>query len=333
MSICAQSWDSVPPAPGWMDRIAFLPSWGPESMTFISKASSAVRTPLQALLDLGGRLSSPASVRHLPEEPHLAGVACEVVERPDRRPMLGALLDEDLGLPAVVPEGRRRTSRRRWRRGGLPCRGGQRWLRRSSRRRSRSAMWRFSSPSMCLQTSSRVRSPSRQCRQAETAVRPASRPSACRASTALRRASRAASSTPRSPSGSQRVMRPLGSTKAEIPVFAARAIATRCSTALSGSMPRCCQGPLVSPEPRVVGDVGHEVGAAGHEAPEQLGEDDLVADHRPEPGASPRRKTVSVSPAPKSEMNSAQLAHEADAASRAARTRRTARGGSYHTCP
>src|SRR3990170_677843 len=30
MSIWAQSWDSVPPAPGWMDRIAFFLSCGPE---------------------------------------------------------------------------------------------------------------------------------------------------------------------------------------------------------------------------------------------------------------------------------------------------------------
>ena len=64
--------------------------------------------PLQALLDLGGQALVPGLGGHLPEEPHLADVASEVVERPDRAAQLGALLDEDLGLSAVVPEARRR---------------------------------------------------------------------------------------------------------------------------------------------------------------------------------------------------------------------------------
>ena len=48
-------------------------------------------------------------------------------------------------------------------------------------------------------------------------------------------------------SGRMGPTRPSGPTKAEMPVFAARAIATRFSTARSGSVPRCCGGPLVRP--------------------------------------------------------------------------------------
>ena len=62
-----------------------------------------------------------------------------------------------------------------------------------------------------------------------------------------RRSSSGAVRTPRSNSGSNRVIRPAGDTKADTPVFAARAIVMRCSTARSGNIPRCCQGPLVSP--------------------------------------------------------------------------------------
>src|SRR5438093_51060 len=44
-SICAQSCDSVPPAPGWIDTIAAFVSWDPESMIFISNSSRSFRRP------------------------------------------------------------------------------------------------------------------------------------------------------------------------------------------------------------------------------------------------------------------------------------------------
>src|SRR5262249_58053401 len=41
-------------------------------------------------------------------------------------------------------------------------------------------------------------------------------------------------------------------------------------------------GPARAPEPRVVGDIGHEARASAREAPEQVGEDHFVTDHRAE---------------------------------------------------
>ena len=62
ISICAQSCDSVPPAPGWMERMAFFSSWGPDRMTLISKASSSSRSRTRLAAISGPWLSSPASV-------------------------------------------------------------------------------------------------------------------------------------------------------------------------------------------------------------------------------------------------------------------------------
>ena len=62
MSIWAQSCDSVPPAPGWMERIAFLRSSGRERMTFSSKASSSSPMRLRLSWISAVMLSSEASV-------------------------------------------------------------------------------------------------------------------------------------------------------------------------------------------------------------------------------------------------------------------------------
>ena len=44
--ISAQSWDSVPPAPGLMVIKQELRSWGPESMRWNSAASTALLQPV-----------------------------------------------------------------------------------------------------------------------------------------------------------------------------------------------------------------------------------------------------------------------------------------------
>jgi hypothetical protein len=60
MSIWAQSWDSVPPAPGWIDTMAGLESCGPDSITFSSNSSSSRRRRL---------IPSPISASRLPSSP------------------------------------------------------------------------------------------------------------------------------------------------------------------------------------------------------------------------------------------------------------------------
>ena len=91
-----------------MDRIAFFLSCGSGEHDLHLEGFERGGTPLQALLDLGGQALVARLGGHLPQEAHLADVASEVVERADRAAQLGALLDEGLGLPAVVPEARRR---------------------------------------------------------------------------------------------------------------------------------------------------------------------------------------------------------------------------------
>ena len=61
IKICAQSCDSVPPAPGWIDTIASFTSWGPPSMIFSSKSSSARRARATPSSISGVTLSSPVS--------------------------------------------------------------------------------------------------------------------------------------------------------------------------------------------------------------------------------------------------------------------------------
>ena len=60
-SICAQSCDSVPPAPGWIDTIAAFVSWDPESMIFISNSSRSFRRPATPSAISASRLPSVAS--------------------------------------------------------------------------------------------------------------------------------------------------------------------------------------------------------------------------------------------------------------------------------
>src|SRR5437879_1497479 len=61
MSICAQSCDSVPPAPGWMERMAAFASCGPESITFSSNSSSSRCSLAIPSRISASTLSSPAS--------------------------------------------------------------------------------------------------------------------------------------------------------------------------------------------------------------------------------------------------------------------------------
>ena len=157
MSIWAQSWDSVPPAPGWMDRIAFFLSCGRERTTFSSKASTSSPSCRRLSWISAVTLSSPASVAISQSRRVSSARPGEVLEGADGAGQLGALLHERLRLAGVLPEARRATSRRRSRPGGLPWRGGQRCPRRSSSRLSSSATSRFSSPSMTRMTSGRMR--------------------------------------------------------------------------------------------------------------------------------------------------------------------------------
>ncbi len=62
MRIWAQSCDSVPPAPGWMDTMAFFRSCGPDRVTFSSNASSAAPARCRPSWISVVMLSSPASV-------------------------------------------------------------------------------------------------------------------------------------------------------------------------------------------------------------------------------------------------------------------------------
>src|SRR5207245_581508 len=61
MSICAQSCDSVPPAPGWMERMAAFASCGPDSITFSSNSSSSRCSLAMPSRISASTLSSPAS--------------------------------------------------------------------------------------------------------------------------------------------------------------------------------------------------------------------------------------------------------------------------------
>ena len=60
-SICAQSCDSVPPAPGWKDTIAAFVSWGPESMILSSNSSRSFRRLAIPSAISASRLPSAAS--------------------------------------------------------------------------------------------------------------------------------------------------------------------------------------------------------------------------------------------------------------------------------
>src|SRR5919109_5187848 len=61
ISICAQSCDSVPPAPGWIERMAALASCGPESITLSSNSSSSRCSLVIPSRSSASTLSSPAS--------------------------------------------------------------------------------------------------------------------------------------------------------------------------------------------------------------------------------------------------------------------------------
>src|SRR5438874_3598702 len=61
MSICAQSCDSVPPAPGWMERMAAFASCGPDSITFSSNSSRSRCSLAMPSRISASTLSSPAS--------------------------------------------------------------------------------------------------------------------------------------------------------------------------------------------------------------------------------------------------------------------------------
>ena len=114
------------------------------------------------------RLSSPASVAISQRSRTSPASRGELAERLDRAAPARRAPGSAPGPAGCRPRRSAPTSRRRWRLAALPCRGGQRCLRSSSRRRSRSAMSRFSSPSMCRQTSSRVRIRVRSADSAET---------------------------------------------------------------------------------------------------------------------------------------------------------------------
>jgi hypothetical protein len=62
----------------------------------------------EALLDLGVQALVARLDGHLPQHADVGRLAREVAEGPYRAGELGALLDERLGLPGVVPEARRR---------------------------------------------------------------------------------------------------------------------------------------------------------------------------------------------------------------------------------
>ena len=60
-SIWAQSWDSVPPAPGWMETMAFFTSWAPDRIIFSSNSSNEWRRCRSPSSISAATLSSPSS--------------------------------------------------------------------------------------------------------------------------------------------------------------------------------------------------------------------------------------------------------------------------------
>ncbi len=148
ISICAQSWDSVPPAPGWMDRMTFFLSCGPDRTTFSSNASSALRAAVETLLDLGRHALVAGLGGHFPQEPASPPPAAQDPARSRASAPAPRAPGPGPGPCACPPRSSPSPSPRRWRRVAPPCRRRQRWPRRSSRRFSSSATSRFSSPSM-----------------------------------------------------------------------------------------------------------------------------------------------------------------------------------------
>ena len=70
-SISAQSWLSVPPAPGWMVTMALRASFSPESSIAVSTRSSSSRVTLHLALDIAGHVF--AFARQLEQRVEIVG--------------------------------------------------------------------------------------------------------------------------------------------------------------------------------------------------------------------------------------------------------------------
>ena len=291
-----------------MERIAFFASCGAGQRDLRARTPRDLGAERLRLSLISRRQALVARLGgHLPEEPRLLGVGGELARtgasvraRAARScttawafrvssQKLACAISASIGgeagfLGREVKDGsggRRAAARRR------PCR--------ASARRASSAT-----------TSARVQRPRSPPPRPSTSLRAASPRSACTPSCACRSGT-VASSTPGRPAAAAPRSAPVGATNAEMPVLAARAIATRFSTARNGSIARCCHGPLVSPNHASFVMLAMNARAAGHELPEQLGKDAPRSRSPPRTALRRSGKTVRRSPGAKSEMNSAQL--------------------------
>src|SRR5437016_3893634 len=276
MRFWAQSCDSVPPAPGWIERMAFFLSWGPDRTILMEKLSRSCMREASPFSISGASLSSPASV---------------AISQRTRRS--SACWASSLKRPTV-----RATSARSWTRICALRLSSQKvgadisWSIRASRvslaRRSKmppevlELLLRVGEIALEVSEHDLGRSP--------TESRPRRRP----------RDGEAEVGQPVPPARVERGPAPKSHARREVTALEEgqhRPHHTRWAHERRDSRVRCAgdgdpvlhrakgqraqvlPGPARTPEPRIVGDVRHEARAPDHETPEQLGEDDLVTDH------------------------------------------------------
>src|SRR2546425_108996 len=106
-SICAQSCDSVPPAPGWIETSAPRRSHSPESRLLSSRSATCFSTPLSSLESSSSSASSPPAPSAAPRARAPARLARRLLELPHRATVLerqvGRLGERALGALGGEP--------------------------------------------------------------------------------------------------------------------------------------------------------------------------------------------------------------------------------------
>ncbi len=103
----AQSFASVPPAPGWMLTMALPRSAGPDSMR---SSSTLRRRPAMASACASASAMTPSSPSAAPSSRYsgeILDLAAEPLRHLELRLDLGALAEDGLGFFRIVPEPRR----------------------------------------------------------------------------------------------------------------------------------------------------------------------------------------------------------------------------------
>ncbi len=161
ISIWAQSCDSVPPAPGWMETIAGLGVVRARQHDLELELVQLAAQAAGALGDLGVEAAVVAGLLgQLEQDGEVVGLGGQLADPADGARQLGALADQLLGAAVVLPEGRRAHLGVERGQPLLLAGRGQRCLRSSSTRRASSATSRLNSPSITRLLRRRARRPS-----------------------------------------------------------------------------------------------------------------------------------------------------------------------------